>query len=600
MEAGELAGSGGARVAEKQDAPSRSGRSTPQFTSRSRRPPRPGLAIVVAIPVAVLFYFQFNRWTTSRTTSAVVLRQLSSDTADSLARAVEESLKRPHISVLLGIPQARTEPLDLPFIDPIFETASARARSSNRSGSGPRSARSGESLAGLRPREPAHSRAGRIGVPRRRGGRATRCWPVARAGRLSAGHRRLHRDHRRPPALRAGAAAVRGPVARSHDQRGGVCRRRREAAHAVHPGGAARLARDRCSSRPASRTSKPRCWTMTAARCSRRTRARGEHPPVDERSFPLIFFDKELLEFAAPYEQHREIWRLRTGYGPQTIPEIVSASTRPQMALMIVLALVMALRRVPRGRRRGPRGARRRAEVELRRLGLARPEDAARADSAVRRNARARPRAHARARAGVLPHHQRRSEEADAPDREHPRLLADGSRPAAVPHGAGRPAGIGHQGAVGGWAPVLAGQLRDRDHDRAEPAARPRRRRRRRAGDREPAGQRDEVLGRRADHRGRRPGATTATSWSASPITASASPRREQGRSSASSIACSASSAAVRRAAASAWRSSTTRCAATAASCASRASPITAARSRCTSPSRARTRSRERWHDSDA
>ena len=32
----------------------------------------------------------------------------------------------------------------------------------------------------------------------------------------------------------------------------------------------------------------------------------------------------------------------RTGYGAQTIPEIVSASTRPQMALMIVLALIMA------------------------------------------------------------------------------------------------------------------------------------------------------------------------------------------------------------------------------------------------------------------
>ena len=37
--------------------------------------------------------------------------------------------------------------------------------------------------------------------------------------------------------------------------------------------------------------------------------------PVDERHFPIIFFDKELLEFAAPYEQHREIWHVRTGYG---------------------------------------------------------------------------------------------------------------------------------------------------------------------------------------------------------------------------------------------------------------------------------------------
>jgi signal transduction histidine kinase len=65
--------------------------------------------------------------------------------------------------------------------------------------------------------------------------------------------------------------------------------------------------------------------------------------PVDERHFPIIFFDKELLEFAAPYEQHREIWHVRTGYGTLSIPEVVGASTRPQMALMIVMAVAMAL-----------------------------------------------------------------------------------------------------------------------------------------------------------------------------------------------------------------------------------------------------------------
>jgi len=63
---------------------------------------------------------------------------------------------------------------------------------------------------------------------------------------------------------------------------------------------------------------------------------------VDEKSLPLVFFDRELLEYAAPYEQARETWRVRTGYGVQTIPAIVSASTSPQLVLMIVLALVMA------------------------------------------------------------------------------------------------------------------------------------------------------------------------------------------------------------------------------------------------------------------
>ena len=66
-----------------------------------------GLAVVVAIPMAVLFYFQFKSLNDIEETSAVVLRQLSSDTAESLTRAVEDYLKRPHISVLLRIPQAQ-------------------------------------------------------------------------------------------------------------------------------------------------------------------------------------------------------------------------------------------------------------------------------------------------------------------------------------------------------------------------------------------------------------------------------------------------------------------------------------------------------------
>jgi signal transduction histidine kinase len=64
---------------------------------------------------------------------------------------------------------------------------------------------------------------------------------------------------------------------------------------------------------------------------------------IDERAFPLLFFDKELLAFAEPLETQRETWHLRTGYGTQTIPEIIEASERPQRAMMAVLAAVMAL-----------------------------------------------------------------------------------------------------------------------------------------------------------------------------------------------------------------------------------------------------------------
>src|SRR6188472_561950 len=76
-----------------------------------------GLAIVVAIPMAVLFYFQFRSLNDIEKTSTIVLRQLSSDTADSLVETVEAYLNRPYFNVILGVPAARVEPLDLAFID---------------------------------------------------------------------------------------------------------------------------------------------------------------------------------------------------------------------------------------------------------------------------------------------------------------------------------------------------------------------------------------------------------------------------------------------------------------------------------------------------
>ena len=79
-----------------------------------------GLAVAVAIPVAVLFYFQFRSLSALEDTSAVVLRQLSGDTAESLLNDIDEALKRPHIGMLLRSVQARLEPLDLAFVDPVF------------------------------------------------------------------------------------------------------------------------------------------------------------------------------------------------------------------------------------------------------------------------------------------------------------------------------------------------------------------------------------------------------------------------------------------------------------------------------------------------
>ena len=80
-----------------------------------------GLAIVVAIPVAVLFYFQFKSLNDLEAASAVVLRQLSHDSAESLTREIEEALKRPHIDLLLRPGQQnRLDPPDFAWIDTVF------------------------------------------------------------------------------------------------------------------------------------------------------------------------------------------------------------------------------------------------------------------------------------------------------------------------------------------------------------------------------------------------------------------------------------------------------------------------------------------------
>jgi hypothetical protein len=80
-----------------------------------------GLAVVVAIPVAVLFYFQFRSLHDLEETSAVVLRQLSGDTAESLAREIEVSLKQPHIDLLLRPGrEARLNPPDFTWLGTVF------------------------------------------------------------------------------------------------------------------------------------------------------------------------------------------------------------------------------------------------------------------------------------------------------------------------------------------------------------------------------------------------------------------------------------------------------------------------------------------------
>lgn len=299
-----------------------------------------GLAIVVAIPVAVLFYFQFRSLSDIETTSAVILRQLSSDTADGLAKTFEETLKRPYLNVLLGVPQARVEPVDLAWIDPIVEE-------------------------GLRESPFVEAFWVWSEAPSPLANR----WMVFDHNSLSAAPQAGDHRFREDPVLGETMLARIRPM---------VSYRRAIVAFTASIKGRQKYiqaqvrftspARERLSSLVALVVDAERLRAEFLPGLVRDRMATVEQPTgfpqlqanlvddaggtlfgsndrrekfVDERSFPLVFFDRELMQYSAPYEEHREVWKLRTGFGAQTIPEIVSTNTRPQMALMIVLALIM-------------------------------------------------------------------------------------------------------------------------------------------------------------------------------------------------------------------------------------------------------------------
>src|SRR5437879_12072996 len=79
------------------------------------------LAVAIAIPVAGLVYFQFRSISALSQSSAVILRQLSQETANGVAQSLQDALKAPYINVLLRISQAQTEPLNLGLIGPTLE-----------------------------------------------------------------------------------------------------------------------------------------------------------------------------------------------------------------------------------------------------------------------------------------------------------------------------------------------------------------------------------------------------------------------------------------------------------------------------------------------
>ena len=240
----------------------------------------------------------------------MVLRQLSSDTADSPAR------------IGRGLPQA-----------PAHQRAAARAAGAHRAAR-PAVHRSDHSTraegkpvrrvvlrvvrasgphgnqwlvfdhasrwhAGRRRREP---------LPRRPACSATQLLPRLRgAGRRRAAIVAFTEEHQRAPEVRAGAAALRDAARERMTSVVALVVDAERLRTEFMPALLQRSAGQRAAAGRLPVASKRRCSPKTARAFSIRP-SRSDDTPVDERSFPLVFFDKELLEFAAPYEQQREIW----------------------------------------------------------------------------------------------------------------------------------------------------------------------------------------------------------------------------------------------------------------------------------------------------
>jgi signal transduction histidine kinase len=274
-----------------------------------------GLAVAVAIPVAILFYFQFRSLSDLGQSSTVVLRQLSQETADGVTKTLQDALRAPRVDVLLKMGLAAD-----PFVDAFYAWSDVTSE------------HHGDLLAFDRitrrfvvnpPESAMVIRQFRELAPEKRAiavfeapldGRRTYFLAQLRftfpsrdrltsfvALRVDA--ERLRRDF--IPNLVAGKfAKVEGPIGFPRlsvtvlDGDGRV----------IFPSG-----------------------------------SKAEPGFVDERTFPLVFYEPDLTLFQAPGNAPPEIWRVRTGYGNRTIPQIIAARERPQRAMMAVLAGVMAL-----------------------------------------------------------------------------------------------------------------------------------------------------------------------------------------------------------------------------------------------------------------
>src|SRR3954452_2419913 len=293
-----------------------------------------GLAITVAIPVAIMFYFQFRSLSDLGQASAVVLRQLSQETADAVTKDLQDALRTPRNDVLLKIFQYQTEPLDLPFIQTTFNQ-------------------------------------GLDSDPFVDGFYVWSEATVEHRNDLLSFDRETRALVTNPPetALLVGQFRAMAPAQRAIAVFEAPLNGRPTYFLAqlrfTFP------SRDRMTSFVALRVDAERLRTTFIPQLVTKRMAKVEGPTgfpplsvvvldssqrlifppgggapkrfVDERTFPLVFYDADLTQLTAPTNVTLETWHVRTGYGEQSIPQIVAARARPQRLMMAVLAAVMAL-----------------------------------------------------------------------------------------------------------------------------------------------------------------------------------------------------------------------------------------------------------------
>jgi signal transduction histidine kinase len=293
-----------------------------------------GLAVAVAIPVAIMFYFQFRSVADLGQASGVVLRQLSQATADAVTKDLQDALRAPRTDVMLKIFQYQTEPLDLPFIRTTFNQ-------------------------------------GLDADPFVDGFYVWSDATVEHRGEVLAFDRNERRFVTNPPEgetlvkqFRAMAPAQRA-IAVFEAPLNGRLTYFLAQLRFTFP------SRDRMTSFVVLRVDDERLRQTFMPQIVARRLAKVERPTgfpplevtvldsdqrvifpaggkvparfVDERTFPLVFWEPDLTQLTAPTNHTVQTWRVRTGYGEQSIPEIVAARARPQRLMMAVLAAVMAL-----------------------------------------------------------------------------------------------------------------------------------------------------------------------------------------------------------------------------------------------------------------